>query len=102
MKIKYDPEIEHKIVACKDCKHYVHTWSMRLSGLDARCLHTNRPTIDLVTGKVDKVNFHLLDKCRHERTVEYSANCGPEGKYWQPRKHTPENTMRVLRRTENV
>lgn len=100
MKIKYSPDLENKIVACVDCKHYIHNWRMRLSGLGPRCLRTNVPSIDLVTGKIDKLNVYHLDKCERERTDEYSANCGPQGKYWQPRKHTPENTMRVLQRTE--
>lgn len=102
MKIKYEADIEHKIVACVDCKYYVRTLGMLLTLEPPRCSHGHTPQVNLVTGRVEKIRINDLDRCSTERRDDYSENCGRKGKYWQPRKHTPENTMRVLRRTENV
>jgi hypothetical protein len=97
MKIKLDETKD--IVACVDCKHYYRTFSMWMGQMDARCQRTHTPTVDLVTGKVSKVDYYQLDRCCRERTNDYSSNCGERGKYWSPRKETPENTMKLLKRT---
>lgn len=102
MKIDYDLETEHTIVACVDCKYYVRTLGMILTAEAPKCSHGHPQQVNLVTGRVEKIRIENLDRCSTERRDDFSQNCGPEGKYWQPRKHTPENTMRVLRRTENV
>lgn len=89
------------IVACVDCKYYVRTFGMWLTQEDARCSHGYNPDINFVTGKVEPLRIHMLDKCKRERTDDYSQNCGPKGKYWSPRAHTPANTFRLLKRTGN-
>jgi hypothetical protein len=96
MKIRLDDTKD--IVACVDCKHYLKTFSMWMGQMDARCLRTHTPTVDLVTGKVSKIDYHQLDRCYRERTNDYSSNCGERGRYWSPRKETPENTMKLLKR----
>ncbi len=89
------------VVFCKDCKHHLKTFSMWIGQIDARCLRTHKPTVDLVSGKVSKVDYYQLDRCSRERTNEYSSNCGEGGRFWKPRKETPEMTMLLLKRTGN-
>ena len=89
------------IVACVDCKHYLRTFSMWLGQIDARCQRTHKPAVNLVTGKISKVDYYQLDRCSRERNDEYSSNCGTKGRFWTPREETPENTMRLLKRTSN-
>lgn len=97
MKVKLD-DIEN-VVACVDCKHYLRTFSMWMTQTEPRCRRTHRPSIDLVTGKVSKVDFFQLDRCRRERSDDYDSNCGEKGRFWTPRKASPANTMRLLKRT---
>lgn len=99
MKIKLDAAED--IVACVDCKHYVRNIGMWLMREDPRCSHGYQPTVDLVTGKISPMYIGTLEKCRIVRKDDYSRNCGPAGKYWQPRKHNPANTFRLLKRTSN-
>jgi hypothetical protein len=89
------------VVFCKDCKHHLKTFSMWLGQIDARCLRTHRPTVNLVTGKISKVDYYSLDRCCRERTNDYDSNCGERGRFWSPRKETPEMTMLLLKRTGN-
>jgi hypothetical protein len=99
MKVKVN-EIAN-VVACVDCKYYHRTFSMWLTQTDARCTRGYKPTVNLVTGKVSKINFYSLDRCYRERTNDYDSNCGIEGEYWAPRKSTPKTTMLLLKRTGN-
>ena len=90
--------IQGPVVFCKDCKHHLKTCSMWLGQIDARCLRTHQPIVDLVTGKVGKVDYYRLDKCSRERTNDYYTNCGEKGRFWSPREETPEMTMLLLKR----
>lgn len=97
MKIKL--KSAEDIVACVDCKYYVRTFNMWLTQTEARCTHGYEPSVNLVTGQVERMSIHTLEKCSRERNDDYLQNCGPEGKYWHPRKETPTNTMLLLKRT---
>ena len=88
------------VVFCKDCKHYLKTFSMWMGQTEARCLHTHEPTVNLVTGKVSKVDYYQLERCRRMRENGIGT-CGKNGKFWTPRKETPEMTMLLLKRTGN-
>ena len=96
MKVKADAIAD--VVACIDCKYYYRSFSMWMTQADARCTHGYTPTVNLVTGKVGKINFYSLDRCYRERTNDYDSNCGGEGKYWAPRKSTQKTTMLLLKR----
>jgi hypothetical protein len=96
MKIKVDD-----VVACVDCKHYLRTFGMRLRQADARCTRSYTPTVDLVTGKVPKMDWYSLDRCHRERQDDYSLNCGSRGRFWAPRESTPKTTLLLLKRTSN-
>lgn len=89
------------VVACVDCKHYHKTFSMWLGSMEARCLRTRDQKINLVTGKVPKIDVYQVDMCKREREDSYASNCGSRGRYWSPRKKTPENTMRLLKRKQD-
>ena len=91
-------ENHNATVFCKECKYYHRTFSMWMGQAEARCTHDHHPKVDLVTGKAAKIDFYTLDRCRRERTNEYSSNCGEQGRFWSPRKETPENTMKLLKR----
>jgi hypothetical protein len=86
------------VVACVDCKHYLRTFGMWMGQTEPRCSRKHTPSVDLVTGKVSKVNYYQLDKCRRERNDDYDDNCGTKGVHWAPRKLTPKTTMLLLKR----
>jgi hypothetical protein len=86
------------VVACVDCKHYLRTFGMWMGQTEARCLRTHEPTVNLVTGKVSKVDYYQLERCRRMRENGIGT-CGKNGKFWTPRKETPEMTMKLLKRT---
>ena len=86
------------VVFCRDCKHYYRTFFMWMGGADPRCTRTHQPEVDLVTGKVAPLDYYSLDRCSRERTNEYNVNCGEEGRFWSPRKPSPETTMLMLKR----
>jgi hypothetical protein len=87
------------IVTCVDCKHYLLTFGMRMRSADARCTRSYTPTVDLVSGKVPKLDWHPLDRCHREREDLYASTCGSQGKYWAPRGSTPKTTWLLLKRT---
>lgn len=66
---------------CKDCIHRTFSWVY----LDYQCNRAaHREKIDLVTGK--KITSTLFDCSYQRRDNQVRDVCGPEGKYWTPKK----------------
>jgi len=86
------------MVYCKDCKYYYRTFGMWMAQTEARCTRGSQPKVNLVTGKVAPLDYYNLERCSRERTNEYKINCGEEGRFWSPRKPSPETTMLMLKR----
>lgn len=82
---------EQLLLTCKDCIHRQIHWVY----LDYQCNRAyDRAKIDLVTGK--KVYSARFD-CDYQRRENLVIDvCGPEGKYWSPKKK--KDLFKLLKR----
>ena len=91
-------DTEKELLFCKDCKHarrkifdagedlFSFSWD------HARCVKTERRSINIVTGKVT-----VTDKAsRCSYTCELSSQCGRDGKWWEP-KNTKKHLFTLLK-----
>lgn len=83
---------EQPLLTCKDCIHRQLHW---FYGLDYKCNHAvDRATIDLVTGKK---KYSTKFDCGYQRRENLVIDvCGPEGKYWSPKKK--KDLFKLLKR----
>ena len=63
---------------CKDCNYHYYAYGHH------RCNRPVQSKTDLVTGKPEIKSSYLF--CESERSHDFNDYCGPEGKFWTPRK----------------
>lgn len=92
--------MEETDLFCKDCRHYCYPLYKKLFGDNQpRCnASVTERAVDVVTGVRPAIKFDDLHRCREERSRDYGRPCGPEGVNWYPRKDTPANLMRMLKK----
>ena len=63
---------------CKNCNYHYFEYGYHL------CRRPITTKTDLVTGKVETKSGNLF--CDSQRSHNFKDYCGPEGKYFEPRK----------------
>ena len=63
---------------CKDCNYHYYEYGYH------KCRRPVASKTNLVTGEVEVKSGYLF--CDSERSHNFKDYCGPEGKFWTPRK----------------
>ncbi len=63
---------------CKDCEYHYFSYSHH------KCCRPVASKTNLVTGEVETKPGYLFCEC--ERSHNFKDYCGPEGKFWTPKK----------------
>ncbi len=63
---------------CKNCKYHYFEYGQH------RCHRPVASKTNLITGEVEVKPRYLF--CEIERSHDFKDYCGPEGKFWTPRK----------------
>ncbi len=96
-----------EVLSCAECKHSISPSWYRIWAKDSeyRCNleWEGNINISLVTGKQEGRKTFI--RCWRRRAVPNSygsegldCQCGPGGKQWEPKKSTPDNLMKLLKR----